>query len=101
MTTTLLTSNNIVRVYTARREGCRCGCKGKYYYPAIPETLVLGAARRGYDIALEEINDRKVAEVLSQINAHLDCAERNDEYEPYINYTAPTGHVFTAYLKHS
>lgn len=88
---TTLTLTTVQKVYVGRKEGCRCGCLGKYFYP----TWNLQVAQNH----LGRVNNKKVEEVIAVLNSHP------EERDPAVcggaiyNYQDADGHVFTAYLK--
>lgn len=66
-TTTRLTKNQVLSVYSGRDRACCCGCCGKHYYASA--TRDTAAKNRGYDIGDEEISDKMIAKVVRLINA--------------------------------
>jgi hypothetical protein len=88
----LLTVAQVTKVYTARREGCRCGCIGKYYYPN--RNLDAAAEKRCYAIAKHEISNRMVTQIVNMLNANRAQVEAQDGW---YNLTCENGHVYTAY----
>lgn len=56
--------DHVLMVYTGR-QGCMCGCLGKYRYPKA--NAELGKAQRGYALNPEELNDAQVTRVLKKM----------------------------------
>ncbi len=60
--------NDVVAVYSGK-DGCRCGCIGKYYYAK--QHQAEGGKERGYPVSDDEVNDRMVAKVVARINQEI------------------------------
>ncbi len=85
---------DVVDVYSGKN-GCRCGCGGKYYYNSA--WVKEGKAERGYDIAEDEINDRMVNKVVKYLNEHIAEAEVIDGY--IFDIQVNEYRWYTAYLR--
>jgi hypothetical protein len=59
-----LKRTDVMNVYTGK-DGCRCGCNGKYKYASAQQTA--GSKARGYAVDDEDVSDRTVALVLNRI----------------------------------
>ena len=62
--------DNVVMVYSGKRNACCCGCSGKYSYTS--KHRVEGAADRGYAVDDEDVSDRSVKIIVSKMNKQLD-----------------------------
>lgn len=58
--------NRVIMVYTGK-QGCMCGCKGKYHYPKAMQAE--GGKRRGYAVSDDEVNERVVTRIINRISA--------------------------------
>lgn len=87
---------DVASVYSGK-EGCRCGCLGKYYYAK--EHQVWGGKNRGYEVKDEEVNDAMVAKVCEYMNAHPSEVEVIYDNEDCIfDIKLGNERVYTAYL---
>jgi hypothetical protein len=89
-----LTREHVLRVYSGRRAGCRCGCRGRYYYPS--SYTFEEQVQRGSAISPREVNDRMVTRVINLLNANRAHVTVSDGC---YDFTAANGHVYTAYSK--
>lgn len=60
---------NVLMVYTGK-QGCMCGCNGKYRYPKANREL--GHTQRGYPLNDDEVNEGTVTRVLNQLAQRAD-----------------------------
>lgn len=88
---------DVVKVYSASKEGCRCGCMGKYFYN--PEHQEHGGKERGYEVSDNEVNMNMVKKVCKILNDNAASVEVQDGY--IFNYQMENGHVYTAYAVES
>ncbi len=58
------------------KDGCACGCGGKYTYTTAGRKAA--SKDRGYEVADNEVNDKRVAKIVKYINDRLDSAERHE-----------------------
>jgi hypothetical protein len=58
--------SRVLCVYTGK-QGCMCGCKGKYRYTAL--TRAEAGQRRGYEVSDDEINEGVVSRVINKVRA--------------------------------
>jgi hypothetical protein len=63
--------SRVIKVYTGK-QGCMCGCKGKYRYTSATQDE--GGARRGYEVADSDVNEGVVTRVLNQVLAATNVA---------------------------
>lgn len=69
----------VTQVYSGRREGCRCGCLGKYYEKGEGDKMI-----------------RKVVKILNESN-NATIIVTKGEY--IIDVAMEDGHVYTAYIE--
>ena len=58
--------SRVIKVYTGK-QGCMCGCKGKYRYTSAAQAE--GGERRGYEVADSDVNEGVVTRVLNKVRA--------------------------------
>lgn len=56
---------NVVSVYSGKRDYCCCGCSGKHTYTEAARGR--GKELRGYDIGEDEISDRSVKTIFNKV----------------------------------
>jgi hypothetical protein len=79
--------NQVVSVYVGKN-GCMCGCNGKYFYAKAFQEKA--GKTRGYAVSDDEINDEKIKEVVDFLDdaedAVIDCEYRPTVYhEGYVS----------------
>lgn len=62
----LFDRSRVVAVYTGK-QGCMCGCKGKYRYTEL--TRAEAGKRRGYEVGDDEVNESVVTRVINKVLA--------------------------------
>lgn len=93
--------SNVLMVYTGK-QGCMCGCNGKYRYPKA--NVELGKAQRGYALNPDEVNDGQVTRVLG-LMASFTNVEVGEIYSKdgdslfYVWDDAETGRRIAVYTK--
>lgn len=92
--TTPIDVNKVVDVYTGK-EGCRCGCRGKYTYAS--KFQEYGTLTRGYEVSDDEVNDKRIARVVRIMNERLSEVECLDGYIFDLKYSDLT--VYTVYYQ--
>lgn len=85
---------DIESVYIGKPNSCMCGCSGKYYYTK--ESAKYAGKNRGYELAENEINEKKVDEVLGIFRNYKYCDIEN--LDNYIFTIIQGGKQYTIYL---
>ncbi len=82
-------------VYRGRREGCRCGCLGDYFYPKVNREYA--SKERGYKISDGEVSDVKVMHVYNKLKKYE--THGIDVIDNYIFNLSLNPKQYTVYLK--
>jgi hypothetical protein len=72
----IINRDHVMMVYTGK-QGCMCGCKGKYKYRKA--AVAAGTANRGYEVEAGDVNEGVVTRVLNEL-AKLDGVEVGEIY---------------------
>ena len=88
-----LTVDDILCSYSAKKEGCRCGCLGKYSYNS--KHIELAGKDRGYKIQSKEVNDKQITKVLKLMKDNFDELEFTDD--EIINFPMAENRIYTLY----
>ena len=65
----MLDVNTVIKVYSGR-QGCMCGCRGRYSYASAFQQQA--SVERGYAVEHEEVNDRSVKIIVGKLNRNPD-----------------------------
>ena len=63
----IIDRSKVLSVYSGKAGKCCCGCAGKHTYAS--QYAAAGAARRGYPMFANEINDRTINLICDKIEA--------------------------------
>jgi hypothetical protein len=88
-----LSPSDIIKVYSGRVGGCRCGCRGTYRYVSTVDI----AKERGYPGDKSDVNDKQVAKVLALVQEHAEVAEASDDCSWFD--AEVDGRSYTVYVK--
>lgn len=83
---------DVLCAYSGRKEGCRCGCLGKYYYRS--DAKEIASKDRGYEVRDNECNDKMVKKVIKLISE----ADKVEVDGNIFNIEMENGRVYTIYL---
>ena len=73
-----LTKDNPVKAYSGK-VGCMCGCLGTYYYSSAND-LTIASKNRGYEVTIDEVNDKLVSRVLNTLKLNIDSVSFGADY---------------------
>lgn len=90
-----INEEDIVSVYSGKRDACMCGCAGKYYYN--PANQEYASLERGYAVTDDELNMKMVRKILKLISESPDV----EGHEDYIFTIYKGERQYTMYLKES
>ena len=85
----------VLDAYSGRKEGCRCGCLGKYFYTKKYQERA--GEERGYAVSNDEISETGITRVVNKINKAIEEKKEVDFHKNYINYDN-NGHPVTIYF---
>lgn len=89
--------SEIISVYTAKADGCKCGCNGTYWYASAHRNYA--GSDRGYPVLDDEVSDSEVTRIAKILNKNAGMVEITGDC--ILNYKTPTGRIYTAYIKAS
>jgi len=90
-----LTVNDVSSVYSGKL-GCACGCRGKHSYNS--KHTVWASTNRGYKVQADEINDKRVLQVLRKVQRHAANGNVVDSGDRYFSFQNET-RLYVVYLK--
>ena len=92
-----VTREQVESVYSGR-QGCACGCRGKYFYAS--DFRVESGKRRGYSVHPDEVSDRMIAKVLNLLKKNASDVVFDDKYRTIFWWDKPgVDRTYTVYLK--
>jgi len=65
----MLDVNKVIKVYSGR-QGCMCGCRGRYSYASAFQQQA--SVERGDAVEQDEVNDRSVKIIVGKLNRNPD-----------------------------
>ena len=87
----------VASVYSGKDGACCCGCSGKHSYAA--EHRAWASHNRGYEVTLEDINDRTVKTIVNKMNRNLLYVVQDNEN--IVSMVLPGERLYVAYLHHA
>jgi len=89
ITKTVPTIDQIMSVYSGKKNHCCCGCAGKHTTASAHREL--RSARRGYAITDDEVSDRSVKTIYNKVLAAINTNEPSVKFDgDYISYENDT-----------
>lgn len=67
-TTKQVDVTKVMSVYRGKAGNCCCGCSGRHSYASAH--VAAASKNRGYEVASDEVSDRRVQNVVNDINDH-------------------------------
>jgi hypothetical protein len=92
----LIDIEKVISAYSGR-QGCMCGCRGKYYYAK--KSQEEAGNNRGYDVFDKEVNDGMVKRIANFINENRSKFAELDFHSDYIYAELSENRCYCVYLK--
>ena len=78
-------SRSLIRNVYSGRQGCMCGCRGKYVYSEAHRAEA--SAVRGYDVSADEVNEAQITRVMNIVkNVSAERVEVMNDLDGIIFY---------------
>jgi hypothetical protein len=74
---------DVYSAYHGYKEGCRCGCNGRYFYASQHKDF--SSKQRGYKIEEKEINNKRIKQIFQNIMLNIGKSEIANDFS-YINF---------------
>jgi len=87
----MLDVNKVIKVYSGR-QGCMCGCRGRYSYASAFQQQA--SVERGYAVEQDEVNDRSVKIIVGKLER-----DPNTKIADSIAYVDTGTRLYVAYLE--